>query len=231
MRYPGLQLGYGHSRSDYQCKLVAANSRGQQRIRKIRRKPLGKYPEACVARRMAELVVDAFEPIQIKKNQCSDLQSRIVCLRRVEKAVLINGAICQTRQSIVFRQMSHRFPARLIFGDVLFQTMEARRLSRRPMHFAGKAHPSLIAVGPDDHRIEGKRTALGDGLRSHPSHRFARFLVVQFDCLPPIEGTIDRKAKQLIDSCRPAQPIVRKIAGPRPYFCQSHGSVEQRIKA
>ena len=214
---------------DHHREFIAADPREQQRILICPAQSRRDIPQAFVAGRMAESVVDMLEAVDIDQQQRCQRRPRWLPLRAVPVARLEHAPIGQAGQRIAFGQPPHMFPQRLFRRDVLLHPEDPRRAPRVAFHPRGQAHPAFIAPCRPDPCVEGEAAAVADRVRTQPFHLATRRRLIEARDVVTIEGAIPRQFEQVVDAVGPGQRLVVEPALPDPDPRQGRGAVVQLL--
>ena len=139
-------------RMEQQHEFVAADPRQDVGFAQVEAKPLGHLHQQCVADRVAVIVVDMLEIVDVEKGQ-REMALRALALQELVDAVFDHAPRRKARQFVIIGRPEQVVFEHLLFGDV------------------GGARDQEIAVGDPDRPVRGEENLLGravaDGFFQH----------------------------------------------------------------
>ena len=106
--------------------------------------------QCLVSRRVAQLVVDHLESVEIQVQECQRLRVAPQTLHRLLDAVDQKCSLGKARELVVQREVRQRRFGHLVVGDVLADAGQHRRTSLAEHHAAAAPQPAGLPVRPHD---------------------------------------------------------------------------------
>lgn len=113
-------------------------------------------------------------------------------------------------------------PSDIFVRDVPFEAAQAYRHTIDAKRGCGEPDPAKAAIGGRNLYVQGKAPAMFQRIGPEPLHRGTRRFPIQSLRCGPVDGGASGQTEEIIDTRRPAQTVIAKVAIPyaQPMFGQ-----------